>query len=261
VYEKQSVGYLLEYKKTTFIVRCTTNVRQTYYSTEVALLCNILNCVDIVILDLIGVFAFSMSGAAKAIRQRYNVSGIILCAFLTALAGGTIREMILGRIPYYFYDYSYIIVVILSAFITILAWRWFTKFEKYLVAADAVGLAAFAYIGANAAWTAHAGVGAIIGFAILTAAGGGIIADMVAGVKPAALHRDFYIPPAALLGLGFAVFGETAQFAPAAYLLIGATVVVRLSWLQVKKHKRKIKNRLLLPLLRNMRFGAIFGQD
>ena len=55
----------------------------------------------IYILDLIGVFAFAVLGSYKALEKKFNTYGIIACAALTALGGGTIRELILRHLPIY----------------------------------------------------------------------------------------------------------------------------------------------------------------
>ena len=73
---------------------------------------------EIYVLDLIGTFAFAAYGAHVAIRKGFDIFGIFVAAFLTALGGGTLRELILGNVPFYFHDNNYVFVILVG-YITI----------------------------------------------------------------------------------------------------------------------------------------------
>ena len=149
------------------------------------------------VLDFIGVFAFAIFGSYKALEKKFNIYGIIVCAALTALGGGTIREVILHRLPVYFSDHAYLYVTLSAALLTIVVYEHFAKIRSYALLMDALGLAVFSFIGAQKAGNAGLGCVGMIFFASITAAGGGILTDIITGDKPTPFTCEMYVLPAA----------------------------------------------------------------
>lgn len=152
--------------------------------------------------DFVGVFAFAFFGAGEARGARLNTWGLGTCAFLTALGGGTIRAVILNKTPVYFTDYSYLYAVASGACCAVLTAKYAYPHKRLMVAADAVGMAAFAYIGAYTAAQAHLGLAAALFFALLTACGGGVLCDLLTNRKPHILTGNPLYPlPVVAVGL------------------------------------------------------------
>ena len=109
------------------------------------------------ILDLFGVAVFAISGALAAGRKSLDLLGVVIIAVVTAIGGGTTRDLLLDRHPiFWIADPTYLSVIIGAALITI----WYTRYkeppEKALVLADALGLAVFTITGAqtlSAVWS------------------------------------------------------------------------------------------------------------
>jgi uncharacterized membrane protein YeiH len=146
----------------------------------------------IYILDILGVFAFSFLGACTALQGRLNVIGVLTCAFLSALGGGTIREVILDRVPFYFHDRWYLLTVLLASMMAWIVRERLPLLRHVMPALDAIGLVVFAYIGAHAAAHAHLGLSGMLLFALLTAIGGGILSDLVAHRTPQVFQNALY---------------------------------------------------------------------
>lgn len=125
---------------------------------------------------------------------------------MNVLGGGTVREIILNRIPFYFFDYYYLYVVFIGVFCAIVFYNFFYKINKFVLVIDAIGLTTFAFIGASKADHFHLGVFGIIFFATITAVGGGFFVDIVLGEKPTILYKDFYATPAIILGILYSLF-------------------------------------------------------
>jgi uncharacterized membrane protein YeiH len=155
----------------------------------------------IYILDIVGVFAFSFWGASTALQSRLNVVGVLICAFLSALGGGTIREIMLDHVPFYFHDYRYLVTVVLASMVAWITRDRLSVLMKLLVVLDAIGLVVFAYLGAHAATLAHLGLIGILLFALLTAVGGGILSDLVAHRTPQVFENALYAAPPILLAV------------------------------------------------------------
>lgn len=151
-------------------------------------------------LDLLGTFAFAFFGAHKALAKHFNAYGVVICAALTALGGGTIREIVLRHTPAYFTHHIYLYVTLAGALLASLLYE-LSKPRQYILIIDAIGLSAFACIGAQKAELAGLGLPGMVCFAVLTAAGGGILTDIVTGNRPTALVGDLYILPAAIVAV------------------------------------------------------------
>lgn len=155
----------------------------------------------IYILDILGVFAFSFLGACTALEGRLNVIGVLTCAFLSALGGGTIREVILNRVPFYFHDRWYLLTVLLASMMAWIVRERLPLLRNVMPVLDAIGLVVFAYIGAHAAAHAHLGLSGMLLFALLTAIGGGILSDLVAHRTPQVFQNAIYAAPPILVAV------------------------------------------------------------
>lgn len=174
----------------------------------------------ITVLDLIGSFAFAFYGATAALKQKYDIFGIFVCAFLTAVGGGTIRDMILNKTPFYLHDCRYLFVIIAAVAIAIALYKLFPRIEWLIQILDAVGLVVFAYIGVQKAEAAHLGIAGKIFFAPLTAAGGGLLRDIAMNRTPAVLYTDFYAEPAILFASLYLLVERWMKFPPLLFLLM-----------------------------------------
>lgn len=185
-------------------------------------------------LDLLGVFVFSVYGSHKAIAARFDILGVLVCGFITAVGGGTIREVMLHGTPAYFHDYTYAAAIALGTFFAVCVHRRFSSWERPVAALDAIGLATFAYIGAYRADMAHLGIGAMLFFAIVTAAGGGAMSDIISGKRPEMFYKDFYPLAAIVVAVGYYVTGSAARHTIPALILITLGFMVRLGSMHLR---------------------------
>ncbi|BAI61014.1 conserved hypothetical protein [Methanocella paludicola SANAE] len=147
----------------------------------------------------IGTIAFAISGAFKAIRHEFDVLGLLVLGFATALGGGLIRDVMLHRTPTAFIDngpaayaLAGCVIVLVSHWLSKKVWGLADPESRTFLVLDAVGLAAFTVIGASAGAEAGLNVFGIIMLAALTGVGGGMIRDLLAGETPLVLKSDFY---------------------------------------------------------------------
>ena len=104
------------------------------------------------LLDLFGCAVFAVSGALAAGRKSMDIFGVVVIAVITAVGGGTVRDVLLDRRPiFWIEDPVYLLVCVLAAVAT-LAYARFNRPPRFsLLVADAFGLAIFTFIGAQAA--------------------------------------------------------------------------------------------------------------
>jgi uncharacterized membrane protein YeiH len=158
------------------------------------------------ILDIVGTFAFAVSGAFRAVKHELDILGLTSLAVVTGIGGGIIRDLLLGTTPpLALVDQTYVLACLMGAALVFLmapkiAQRW-----DYVMMADAVGLSVFTAIGAAKAEACGAVPLTVMMMAMITACGGGVIRDLLVAEIPAVLKKDFYAT-AALIGSACFVF-------------------------------------------------------
>ena len=167
-------------------------------------------------LDLFGTMAFAVTGAFKAIEKKSDIVGILLLATITGVAGGTIRDVIMGEFPRSITDPSYVIVTVLSGVAIFFLYSRLKKHWNLFLKFDAIGLGVFAIIGATFAYNIF-GLNflAILLAGMLTAVGGGIIRDVIVQQVPIVFVKEFY---ASASFIGIVVFYLILLFSMELYL-------------------------------------------
>ena len=145
-------------------------------------------------LDLFGTMAFAVTGALKAIEHKLDIFGVIFLAAITGLAGGIIRDVVLGRIPPSgISELSYVSIAVVTAIaVFFLHPRIKGKMGLFLIF-DAVGLGVFTIIGATVALNIYGFNVLLMVFAgMITAIGGGIIRDALVNETPLVFRKELY---------------------------------------------------------------------
>jgi uncharacterized membrane protein YeiH len=145
-------------------------------------------------IDLFGTSIFAISGVLLAGRLRMDPFGVMVLAAVTAIGGGTIRDMMLGATPvFWIHDPTYLWVIILTSIATMLIVRRPKRIAWYLLpVCDAIGLAAFVGIGVEKALTYQDSYMIAVVMGMLTGCGGGIIRDILAREIPMVLRSEVY---------------------------------------------------------------------
>jgi uncharacterized membrane protein YeiH len=141
------------------------------------------------LLDLVGVGVFAVSGALAAGRKSLDLLGVVVIAVVTAIGGGTLRDLLLDRHPIFWIADPLYLAVIAGAAMATVAWtRRFRPPEKTLQMADALGLALFSVMGAQIAQ--DAGVPPVIAILMgtMTGTAGGMIRDVLTAEIPLILR-------------------------------------------------------------------------
>lgn len=151
-------------------------------------------------LDLAGIFAFAISGAAAARQRDLDLFGIVALAFVTACGGGIVRDLCLGALPPAgLADWRYLAIATLGALATIGAYGWVRRLRYPVLLFDALGMAMFAVAGTQKALGMGRNAETAILLGMITAVGGGMIRDMLLSRVAVVLEREIYAS-AALLG-------------------------------------------------------------
>lgn len=180
----------------------------------------------LLVLDLLGVFAFALDGALTAIRTaRVDIVGVMALGVVTAIGGGIIRDVLLGETPATFQDWRYLVVALTGATLAFFLSRQLTHLSKPILLFDASGLSLFAVIGSTKALEFGFGPLQAVILGVITGVGGGTIRDVMLNRVPTVLSansRLYAIP--AMLGAGIVVVGNLAGFASWWVAVVGALV-------------------------------------
>jgi uncharacterized membrane protein YeiH len=185
------------------------------------------------VLDLVGVAVFAASGALAAGRKRLDLLGVGVLALVTAVGGGTIRDLLLDRHPIFWLDDpTYLLVILAAAFLTVgvararLARRG--ALLTALLVADGLGLALFSVGGAQIAERAGLPTVSVVLLGTVTGTAGGAIRDVLTAEVPLVLRRGNLYASAAIVGTaGYRVL-ETSGVARDAAALVGMAIVAAL---------------------------------
>jgi uncharacterized membrane protein YeiH len=147
----------------------------------------------IYVLDLFGTMAFAVTGAFKAIENKSDIVGVLLLATLTGVAGGTIRDIVMGKFPNSLSDPAYVVITVSSGITIFFLYSHLKKHWNLFLKFDAIGLGVFAMIGATFAYhVSGLNFLAIMLAGMLTAIGGGILRDVVVNQIPIVFIKEFY---------------------------------------------------------------------
>jgi len=170
------------------------------------------------ILDFTGVAVFAVSGALAAARKRLDILGVVVIATVTAIGGGTLRDVLLARSVFWIVQPAYLYVILGAALGTIAYTRRFSPPDRALAVMDALGLAMFTIIGAEVAESLeHKGVVVVV-MGTLTGVAGGALRDVLTGEIPMILQKGQVYATAAIAGVVAYVLLQTVVDRPLAGL-------------------------------------------
>lgn len=173
-----------------------------------------------------GVIVAAISGALAAGRKRMDLFGVVVLAGVTALGGGTVRDMILGVPIFWVPQSEYIYVVVVTAILTFIAVRRWRLPENLLMLADAFGLAFFTLLGAQKALACGVSGTIAIIMGVVTGVVGGMLRDVLVSEIPFICRGELYATASlcgaiAYVGLMRSALGSPSALAASFLITLG----------------------------------------
>ena len=195
-------------------------------------------------LDIIGTFAFAISGYLTAAHKRLDLFGLFIIAFVTALGGGTLRDVLIGKTPVgWMIDLNYVYTVFGGAIFAIIFKKKLNYLRKSLFLFDTIGLGVFTIIGIEKGIEAQLHPLISIALGMMSATFGGVIRDILCNEIPVIFKKEIYATPCLIGGIFFFVLKSSTINENLIYIItIMIIIIIRL--LAVKFH-------LKLPQLGN----------
>jgi len=145
------------------------------------------------IIDVLGTFSFAVSGAFLAMQKKLDPFGVLVLSFVTAIGGGTLRDILIGNLPVgWLRNETATIVIFSSAIATMIFGRFLKQFTTTLFLFDALGLGLFTIIGIELGIEKNFSTGICIALGTITACFGGVIRDVLLNDVPLLFRKEIY---------------------------------------------------------------------
>ncbi len=188
------------------------------------------------ILDILGTFVFAISGALVAMQKKFDPFGIFIIGFVTAVGGGTLRDILIGHQPVgWMQNMTYVYTIILAVILAILLRNKIKYLSKSLFLFDTIGLGIFTIIGTKVGINMH--LNPIISIALGTMSGafGGVIRDILCNEIPVIFRKEIYAIACVFGGITFILLSYT-QLPQNIIYFFTITMVIAIRIIAVKFH-------------------------
>ncbi|MGA1846719.1 trimeric intracellular cation channel family protein [Deferribacter abyssi] len=186
--------------------------------------------------DLVGTAAFAASGAIAGVRKKMDIYGITFLGVVTAVGGGTLRDIIVGRIPpFIFKDYNYLIISILVSVLTFYFHYVIERRFKFLLIMDALGLGIFTVIGTSIGLEYNIGMIGSVFLGVMTGTFGGMIRDVLQHEIPLVLQKEIYASACLVGGILF-ISAKKIGVSDGVSILVSVMVVFIIRLLAILKN-------------------------
>ncbi|MCY1364944.1 hypothetical protein D9M69_517720 [compost metagenome] len=191
------------------------------------------------IMEVIGVLAFAVSGVVDARKQRLDVVGTFVVAFATAFGGGTLRDVLLDRRPFYWVDHEgYVLLIFVMSFGASFVLRVVSRVasDRAMIVADAIGLGLFSVTGASLALVAQMTPTVAVMMGIISSVFGGVVRDVLCNEVPMILR-------------------DRSPYATCSF--VGCWIYIGLTWLEVQQEAALMTGALAIIAMRlvSVRYG------
>ena len=179
------------------------------------------------LLDYIGTGVFAISGALAAMNRRFDPFGVLILAIVTAVGGGTLRDVLIGRTPVgWMQDINYAYIILGSTTIAILFRSYLGYFRRTMFLFDAIGLGLFTIIGVEIGLEAQLHPIICILLGTLSASFGGVIRDILSTEIPLIFHKEIYASISIFGGIIFLLLQSTHWPQDLIYVITSFLVVI-----------------------------------
>jgi uncharacterized membrane protein YeiH len=163
------------------------------------------------VIDILGTFSFAVSGAFFAMEKKLDPFGVLILSFVTAIGGGTLRDIMIGNLPVgWLRDETATIVIFIGAMGSMFFSQWLKKLNITLFLFDALGLGLFTIIGIQKGMELNFSLGVCVALGTVTASFGGVIRDVLLNNVPLVFRKEIYAMASIIGGLIYYLLTKTA---------------------------------------------------
>mgnify|MGYP001809606363 CR=1 FL=1 len=179
------------------------------------------------IIDILGTFSFAVSGAFSAMEKKLDAFGVIILSFVTAIGGGTLRDLLIGDTPVgWLRNGTTTMVILVAAVGTMLFGTLLRRFNTTLFLFDALGLGLFTLIGVEKGLQLQLSPGICIALGTITGSFGGVTRDVLLNNVPLVFRKEIYASVSILGGLLYLLLLQVDMLSNLATILSIVFIVV-----------------------------------
>ena len=179
------------------------------------------------IIDILGTIAFAISGVLVAMNKRMDPFGVLIIAFVTAVGGGTLRDIMVGVEPVsWMRNMTFVYVIMASTLFAVVFRKRITYLRKSLFLFDTIGIALYTFIGIETGLVAGLHPIICIALGTMTACFGGVIRDILCNEIPVIFRKEIYATACILGGLTYFLLREFLEDRNYLFIIAGVIVVL-----------------------------------
>ncbi len=178
------------------------------------------------IIDILGTIAFAVSGALTAMKKRMDIFGILIIAFVTAVGGGTLRDVLIDFPITWMRNLTYVYVIVIAAVLAIIFRKKLGYVRRSLFLFDTIGLALYTIVGVEKGIAADFPPLICIALGTMSACFGGVIRDILCNEIPVIFRKNIYATACILGGILYFVLLKTTLDPDIVVIISGSLVIV-----------------------------------
>jgi len=187
-------------------------------------------------LDLFGTSIFAISGVITAIMKKFDMVGALIIGFVTAIGGGTLRDVLIGRLPVgWLNDRNYIIAVLVGYIVAYTFSKRVLKYKRSMFLFDTVGIGLFTILGIQTALQFNLRTEVSIIMGVISACFGGVIRDVLTNEIPLIFRKEIYATACLAGGLVYAFLLRFSNYDDL-NIVIPMGVVMLIRYLSIRYH-------------------------
>ena len=179
----------------------------------------------ITLLDYVGTFAFAISGIRLASAKHFDWFGAYVVGFVTAVGGGTLRDVMLSMTPFWMLDSIYLVVTAVALGIVIVLGRYLIRLNNTFFIFDAIGLGLFTVVGIEKTLAAGFPLWVAVIMGTLTGAAGGVLRDILINEEPLIFRKEIYALACVFGGVVFWACGQVGITGAVLQITTAAAVI------------------------------------
>ncbi|APX99763.1 trimeric intracellular cation channel family protein [Lacinutrix venerupis] len=179
------------------------------------------------IIDILGTIAFSISGVLVALNKKMDAFGILIIAFVTAVGGGTLRDILIGETPVsWMKDITFVYVVLASTIMAIIFKSKIDYLRKSLFLFDTIGIGLYTVVGVEKGISAGLHPIICIALGTMSACFGGVIRDILCNEIPVIFRKEIYATACILGGIAYFIIKRLPLEGNFVFIIAGLVVIV-----------------------------------
>lgn len=178
----------------------------------------------LLLIDILGVIAFAISGVLIAMKKRLDGFGVLIIAFVTAVGGGTLRDVLIGFPVAWIRDLTYVYVIIGTTVFAVIFRKKLNHLRKSLFLFDTIGIGLYTVVGVEKGISAGLPIPICVAVGTMSACFGGVARDSLCNEIPVIFRKEIYATACIVGGFSYFILLETPL--PEEWVFIGSGLIV-----------------------------------